>query len=161
MTEFEELYERYFKDVYTYLLSLTKEKYLAEDLTSETFIKVMNSLKTFKGDSHIKTWLFQIAKYTYISYLRKQKKEVPLELIVELEGSTNIEKEFLLREDWNQVQEILKTLPEVYSQIISLRLFGGLSFKKIGEHYGKSDNWASVTFYRAKIKIKKEMGKTE
>lgn len=72
MKELEEIYEQYFKAIYSFLYRLSGEKHLAEDLTSETFFKVMQSIQTFNGESDVKTWLFQIAKNTYFSYLRKK-----------------------------------------------------------------------------------------
>lgn len=78
MTELEEIYQRYFKDVYLFVYSLSKNQHVAEDITSETFLKAMRTLDSFKGESDIKVWLFQIAKNTYYSYLRKNKRVVPI-----------------------------------------------------------------------------------
>lgn len=61
MTELGEIYARYFKDVYLFVYSLSKNQHVAEDVTSETFLKVMRSLDSFKGESDLKVWLFQIA----------------------------------------------------------------------------------------------------
>ena len=74
MTELENLYRAYFQDVYLYILSLSKDEHIAEDITSEAFIKAIKSIDTFKGDCDIRVWLCQIAKNCYYSYLRKNKK---------------------------------------------------------------------------------------
>ena len=76
MTELESLYNMYFKDVYLYIKSISKDHHIAEDITSETFIKAIKSIDTFKGDCDIRVWLCQIAKNEYYSYLRKNKKLV-------------------------------------------------------------------------------------
>lgn len=72
--EFENIYELYFRDVYYYILSLSKDKYISEDITSETFLKAMKAIDNFRGDTSVRVWLCQIAKNEYFSYLRKNKK---------------------------------------------------------------------------------------
>ncbi|MFI3200550.1 MAG: RNA polymerase sigma factor [Eubacteriales bacterium] len=62
----KDLYEKYKLDVYKYLYSLTRDKLLAEDLTSETFLAVLKSLHTFKGNSSVKTWIFGIARNKWL-----------------------------------------------------------------------------------------------
>lgn len=159
--ELEEIYALYFKDVYYFVYSLTKDKHLAEDITSETFLKAMNSLDSFKGESDIHVWLFQIAKYTYYSHLRKSKKETGLDSIGEIEAETDIEKIVASKEEAMNVHKVLHQLSEPYKEVFTLRLFGELSFKQIADLFGKTDNWACVTFYRAKIKIREEMRKNK
>ena len=159
--ELEEIYALYFKDVYYFVLSLTKDKHLAEDITSETFLKALKSLDSFKGESDIHVWLFQIAKNTYYSHLRKSKKETGLDSIGEIEAETDIEKIVSSKEEAMAVHKVLHQLSEPYKEVFTLRLFGELSFKQIAELFGKTDNWACVTFYRAKIKIREEMRKNK
>ena len=67
MTELESLYKMYFKDVYLYTKSLSEDEHIAEDITSETFIRAIKSIDTFKGDCDIRIWLCQIAKNSYLS----------------------------------------------------------------------------------------------
>lgn len=69
----KDLYEQYQNDIYRYLISITHDKSLSEDLTSETFLAAIKSIASFKGNSSIKTWLFSIARYKWYEYLRKQK----------------------------------------------------------------------------------------
>lgn len=161
MVELEEIYTLYFKDVYFFAYSLTKDKHLAEDITSETFLKALKSLDSFKGESDIRVWLFQIAKNTYYSYLRKSKKETELDALEEIEAEIDIEKHVFTKEKSMNVHKVLHQLSEPYKEVFTLRLFGGLSFKQIAELFGKTDNWACVTFYRAKEKIREEMRKSE
>ena len=77
----EELFHRYYKDVYTYLYSLCRDATLAEDLTSEVFLEVIRSIGAFRGESDVKTWLFSIARYRWFAYLRGKKRQVPTESI--------------------------------------------------------------------------------
>ncbi len=157
MTELEELYNNYFKDVYLFTYSLSKDKHIAEDLTSETFLKAIKSIDSFKGNCDIKVWLFQIAKNSYYSYIRKHKNLVDLDSVPERKDNLDIEKSIYSSEGSMKVHEILHNLPEPYKEIFSLRVFGELSFKQIGDLFGKTDNWACVTFHRAKNKIREEM----
>ncbi len=157
MTSFEEVYELYFKDVYLFVYSLSKDKEIAEDITSETFLKALNSLDTYRGDSDVKVWLFQIAKNSYFSYLRKYQKVTALDTISEIEDTLNIEKIVSTADESMTIHKVLHELPEPYKEVFTLRVFGNLSFKQIGEVFKKTDNWACVTFYRAKQKIRDEM----
>ena len=76
---FEEIYRRYFKDVFLFLKGLTKDEHLAEELTEETFFKALEAVDSFQGECDIRVWLCQIAKNLYFSYLRKNKKQLSLE----------------------------------------------------------------------------------
>lgn len=76
MLTIKDIYEKYKQDVFRYLISLTHNPTLSEDLVSETFLSAIKSLPRFKGDSDIKTWLFSIARYKWYEYLRKNKEEI-------------------------------------------------------------------------------------
>lgn len=73
--EIEEIYEKYYKDVYRFVLALSKNPHIAEDITQETFVKAIKAVDRFKGDCDIKVWLCQIAKNTYFTYAGKQNRE--------------------------------------------------------------------------------------
>lgn len=157
MTELESLYRIYFQDVYLYILSLSKDEHIAEDITSEAFIKAIKSIDTFKGDCDIRVWLCQIAKNCYFSYLRKNKKIIYTDEEPEHISEINIEQLIVSKEDSIKVHEILHKLKEPYKEVFSLRVFSELSFKEIGNLFGKSENWACVTYHRARKKIQEEM----
>ncbi|MGO1368694.1 MAG: RNA polymerase sigma factor [Senegalia sp. (in: firmicutes)] len=159
--EFEKIYQIYFKDVYYYILSLSKDKYIAEDITSETFLKAIKAIDKFRGDAKLRIWLCQIAKNEYFSYLRKNKKldnAKDLDDIIEKKGGNFFEKEIVLKEEFIEINNIINSsLKEPYEQVFRLRVDSGLSFKEIGNIFGKTDNWACVTFHRARKKILKEL----
>ncbi|MBS4537391.1 sigma-70 family RNA polymerase sigma factor [Clostridium sp. D2Q-11] len=157
MTELEEIYNNYFKDVYFFIYSLSKDKHIAEDLTSETFIKAIKSIESFKGNCDIKVWLFQIAKNSYYSYIRKHKTLIELDSVPEKKDDFDIERSVISSEESMKTHEILHNLSEPYKEVFSLRVFGELSFRQIGSLFGKTDNWACVTFHRARNKIREEM----
>lgn len=157
MTEFEKIYDYYFKDVYLYIYSLSGNKHIAEDITSETFMKAINSIDSFKGNCDIRVWLCQIAKNTYYSYLRKNKRLLNIDSLPDKEDELDIEKKVCISDESMRVHEILHNLNEPYKEVFALRVFGELSFKQIASLFGKSDNWACVTYHRARNKIKEKL----
>ena len=157
MTEIEELYQNYFHDVYLYLLSLTHDKMLSEDLTSETFLKAIKNLESFRGDSDIRVWLCQIGKNSYYSWLRKNRRMASLEEVPEKADPADLEKEIADKESSMKVHRILHRLEEPYKEVFTLRYFGGLSFREIATLFCKTENWACVTYHRARKKIRERM----
>lgn len=153
---FELIYEMYFERVYKYLLKLSGNQHIAEDITSETFIKAMANAKSFQGKSDISTWLISIAKNCYISYLRKNDKNVDLESLPIYFLSHEDDTDFRLidREDVNNIYSILHSLKDPYKEVFMLRVLGQVSFKEIGEIFGRTDNWACVTYHRARMMIR-------
>ena len=159
MTDFEGLYRAYFTDVFRYLRRLTGDADLAEELTSETFFKTMQALDGFRGDCDIRVWLCQIAKNCYYTYCKKHNRLLPLEQKEERlpELSPSPEEALVDESDAMEIHRLLHALPEPYKEVFLLRCFGELSFKQIGTLFGKTENWACVTYHRARSKIKEEM----
>lgn len=153
MTEYEDLYRSYFQDVFLYIKSLANDEHIAEDITSETFLKAIQSIDSFKRNCDIRIWLCQIAKNCYFSYLRKHKKLTNLDTIAEPADDIDIEVAMNAAETSMQIHEVLHNLKEPYKEVFSLRTFGELSFKQIAALFGKSENWACVTYHRARKKI--------
>ncbi len=157
MTDLESLYREYFKDVYLYVKSLSGDVHVAEDITSETFLKAIKSINSFKGDCDIRVWLCQIAKNTYFSYLRKNKALVFTDVEEEEKDKIDVEKRLCSKEESLRIHEILHNLNEPYKEVFTLRVFAELSFKEIGKIFGKTENWACVTYHRARKKIQEEL----
>ena len=153
MDDFQEIYNLYFMDVYKYVLSLCREPQLAEEITQETFFKAMKNLDGFRGQCRLFVWLCQIAKNTYFSHQGKNSTSFD----TEPETSPSVEEAILQKETAFEIHQILHHLPEPYKEVFSLRVFGELSFKQIGILFGKTENWARVTCYRARVKIKEEL----
>lgn len=157
MTDIEELYNHYFKDVFLYIKGLSQDQHIAEDITSETFLKAINSIGGFQGNCDIRVWLCQIAKNCYFSYLRKHRKQVNWEIVPEQVADVDIEVAMDKAETSLQIHQVLHNLKEPYKEVFTLRTFGELGFKQIGDLFGKSENWACVTYHRARKKIRNEM----
>jgi RNA polymerase sigma-70 factor (ECF subfamily) len=156
VTQFEKLYRANFTDVYLYLKALCGDETLAEELCSETFFRAMRALKSFRGDCEVRVWLCQIGKNCYYSHLQKQKKleNVSLE---ELPDERDIEQTLVDKSEAMRLHGYLHQLPEPYKEVFTLRVFGELSFRQIGEIFHKTENWACVTYHRARQKLQREM----
>ena len=158
MGQVEELYKDYFHDVFLYIRSLSADEHLAEDITQETFFKAMKSVDSFRGDCDIRVWLCQIAKNLLYTYNKKQKRYTGEE-IPETVPDTSVTMEELLENGQQSmnIHRVLHTLVEPYKEVFTLRVFGELSFRQIGDIFGKTESWARVTFHRAKLKIIEEL----
>ncbi|EEI86183.1 Sigma-70 region 2 [Anaerococcus lactolyticus ATCC 51172] len=152
--DFAKIYEDYNKDIYRFVLSLCKNHNLAVDICHETFAKAMDKIDTFDGSQDIRAWLFTIARNTLYDFYRKHNKTntgFDLNLVEDKKISfvENIaDKDLALK-----VHTFLHSMNEPYKEVFNLRVFGELDFKSIGQIFGKTDNWARVTFYRAKNMI--------
>ena len=155
--DFEKIYIRYFNDVFLFLKKLSKDESIAEEITSKTFFKVMRSIDTFRGETDIRVWLCQIAKNCYFSHLKKQQRIVDIDSLELTDDKDSIEEQILDQSDVMQIHLLLHTLTEPYKEVFMLRVFGELSFKQIAEIFQKTDNWACVTYHRARNKILEQM----
>ena len=153
MTAFEEVYSTYFKDIEYYLLALSKDQHLAEELTSQTFFLALKALPKFRGQCDIRTWLCAIAKNCYLSHLRNQRPVLSIDDVQIPDESITIEETFVDKESAMLIHRALHELSEPYKEVFSLRVFGQLSFADIGDLFGKTQNWACVTYHRARKKI--------
>lgn len=146
-------YERY---IFRYLYSLTLDYHQAEELTQETFLRVVKSLPRFRQDSHVSTWLYGIARNVYLEWIRKKPK-----LLISLDEETqkapyekgaqlqleNLETGMLLR-------DILKKMPDQYREVLLLRDWQGFSYEGISVITGRSISWVKVTIFRARKAFK-------
>lgn len=153
MEDFEKIYSQYFDIVFRYVLSLCKDETLAEEITQEAFFKALKKIDSFRGDCKINVWLCQIAKNTYYSISENKKKYVdfPYERIPD---TKSIEQTIFNKEMAMQIYKILHKLEEPYKEVFWMRTFLELSFKEIAYLFEKTESWARVTYYRAKLKIK-------
>jgi RNA polymerase sigma-70 factor (ECF subfamily) len=156
LKEFKKLYELYSKDLFNYLYYLTNNYSLAEEIVQETFYQAFKSIHRFRGESKVKTWLFQIAKHLYYNHLRANPFPSHSHFDEGKESVANLETpETILQkqEDERNLHYAITKLKEPYKQVVILRAFSELSFKEIGDVFSNTDNWARVTFYRAKLQL--------
>lgn len=155
----EQIYQKYSKIVYKYLLSLTNNKEISEELMQETFYSAIKNIHKFRQECSVKTWLCKIAKNKWIDYYKKTKKkneinidEINEKLLLEYSFEDNYEN----KEQIIDLYKKIHNLDEKTREVIYLRIRSEFSFKEIGTIVGKSEEWARITFYRAKLKLKEE-----
>ncbi len=139
-------------------MTIIKNQSLAEEITQNTFFKAMTTKKQFEEKSSELTWLCRIAKRLAIDECRKNSKFIELDETIS-EPNTDIT---MAVEDKNmalQIHLILHELQEPYKEVFQLRVFGELSFSQIGLIFNKTENWARVTYHRARLKIQERMEK--
>ena len=154
--DIEKVYRIYFDDLYRFLLYLCKNKEIAQDICSESFIRAMKNIENI-ADSKVKSYLFQIGKNTYYNYYKKNNRILLTENIEDFDlALESFEKDLLDKENLNNLERAIENLENPYKDVVKLRL-NDLSFKEIGEIYKKDQNWACVVFYRAKEKLKSLM----
>ena len=157
MQDMEQIYEQYFETVYKYLFCLTRNSDISEELTQETFYRAVKKIHAFKGECKISVWLCQIAKNLWYDECRKHQKTIKVseENFLETQVSNDVTEEKVVQnEEKMALYKKLQTLDEKTREVIYLRITGELSFKEIGMILNRTENWARVTFYRGKQKLK-------
>ena len=153
MQSMEEIYQQHAQTVYRFLMTHTRDADLAEELTQETFYQAIRSSDRFDESCKVSTWLCAIAKRVLFTYRRKHP--VTEELEEQTMSVPSAESEAVETVSRMELIRLAHDLPEPAREVVYLRAFGGLSFAEIGEVQGKTENWARVTFYRAKEKLRK------
>lgn len=155
MQDIEKIYKEYFKTVYKYLFCLTRSSDLSEELTQETFYRAVKKIHTYKGECKISVWLCQIAKNLWYDYLKKNKKISNLEeKDIQTRQDDILIERMISNEEKILLYKKIQKLDDKTREVIYLRITGELTFKEIGTILNKTENWARVTFYRGKNKLK-------
>ena len=162
--EFAKIYSTYFNDVFRYIRKLSNNEHIAEEITAETFFKAIQFIDGFRGDCDIRVWLCQIAKNCYLSYLNKRGQVgniEDIELLSIPDPNETVEEQLARHDRAMQIQKILHDIPNPYKEVFMWRVFAELSFKQIGQLFNKTENWACVTYHRARSKIKDSLEATD
>lgn len=167
MHDMEQIYRQHFHTVYRYLRCLTgQNESLAEELCQETFFQAVKSVHRYRGECTISTWLCQIARHVWMHDLQKKRhrNEISLEGSLEqnpedfifryLISKSDTENTALHRLQSQKVLQAIRQLEPTSRQVLLYRLVGQLSFREIGDILGHTENWARVTFFRGRKKLK-------
>ncbi len=157
MTEFEKLFNENKEFIFKYLMKMTRDASLSEELTQETFFRAYMNYASLINKEKASVWLCSIAKNTYFAWYNEQKKIDYENLPEKADESANIEEMFINKELYNKALHCLHELEEPYKEVFMLSVFGGFSLKEISALFSKSESWARVTFYRAKQKLLEKM----
>lgn len=152
----EKIYKEYFDIVNKYLFSLTNNSDISEELTQETFYRAVKSIDSYNGKCKMSVWLCQIAKNLWYNQCKKNKrivnvKDTQLSNIPEILETENL---VIDKEEKISLYKKMQHIDEKSREVVYLRITGELSFKEIGTILNKTENWARITFYRAKNKLK-------
>jgi len=145
--------EMYSESVYGYILSLVKDKHIAEDLYQDVWIKVIKQLRQYDISKEFSPWLITVARNTVYDHFKKQKNQdfIQNEAIKEIETPEHL---FLKKEAIMQLDKELAQLSWEYQQIIILRYFDDLSYDKIAEHLSIDSKAVKWKLHDAKKKLK-------
>ena len=150
----DEIYSEYADMVFRYLMCLCHDADMAEELTQETFCRAIQTSFKVRDDCKVSTWLCQIAKHVWYQELEKRRKHTHHPLDEGLTASGGSPEEIMIRaEDKMELFRRVHALKETEKEVVLLRITGAFAFREIGELFGKSENWARVTFYRVKQKL--------
>ena len=168
---FQQVYDEHHAKIFRYLARIVGQSE-AEDLTQEVFVKVGQSLETFRGESQLSTWIYRIATNAALDRLRQPavrhggEKLLPVESIAEIKADQDIRtgelkastEQKLIRSEMNGcIREIIQALPEQYRSVIVLSELEDLKDSEIAEILGVTLQTAKVRLHRARTKLRKEL----
>ncbi len=153
----EKLYQAYYMRVFSYAMTLAGSRAQAEEITQETFFRAMSRQSAFRGEADEGTWLCAIAKNYFLDEQRRTGRHEPIREDM-ADAGKSVEQTAADRDSSFRIHLALHALEEPYREIFELRVFGELSFREIGAIFGKTENWARVTYHRARLKLQERMG---
>jgi len=156
---FEALYDHFYDQIFRYIAFKTSDSLIAEDLTEDVFLRMLESIRKFKPQGHpFSSWLFRIAHNRVIDHYRKQgrNKNVPLDTILTTVGEsqstldTYVETKLAMRE----VNQAMENLTELQREVLNLRFAGGLSIKETAEAVNRNENSVKALQHSAVKKLR-------
>jgi len=162
----EILIKRHQKSVYTSIYLMVRDRSLAEDIFQETFIKIINTLRTdrYNEEGKFGPWAARIGRNLAIDYIRKMKRDVT---ITDSQGNDifsylriaeeSVEDKIIRNQTEHSLKELVKLLPEEQRQVLIMRHWGDMSFKEIADNTGVSINTALGRMRYALNNIRKMM----
>ena len=153
MLRIEALYREYKQEIYRYLLSLTHDPVLSEDLLSETFVAAIKGIFSFQGKAAIKTWLFSIARNVWLSHIRKEKNVVEYREQMGLYITESVEECFIKSQTAARIEELLSAMDSRIQSVVRMRI-DGYSYHIIAKELAISESAARVIDFRAKRQIR-------
>lgn len=160
--DMDAVYREHAQAVYLYLISLCHDEHLAQDLTEDTFLKAMRTVNKWRGECTLLSWLCAIAKNEYLSHVRRGRRRGELAWDALPDRVQDAPEASLLREErYLALLHRIHALDPEAREVVYLRIMGEMRFAQIGQIMGRTENWARVTFYRAKERIRRELDDDE
>ena len=149
METFVFLYDKYVEKIYKFLYFRTFDQDLAEDITSQTFLKAMDKIKTFNPNKGtFQAWLYQIARNLLIDSYRKKKPTENIDAHFDLASDINLESETSKTLTNETLRKLLLSLPAESQELVSMRLWDEMSYAQISEVTGKNEGALKMQFSR-------------
>jgi RNA polymerase sigma-70 factor (ECF subfamily) len=146
---FTELYHRYLNGIYRYHLARTGHVQEAEDLTAQTFLTALESIRSFRGQGRFSSWLFGIASHKLADHYRRSRIELPLEDAENLHSPIPLPEETALQhQELARVATVLRLISPDRAEALVLCLFGGLSLAEAARVVGKSEAAVKMLVHR-------------
>lgn len=147
----DDLYRFYLHDVYRYLLSLTRDHHVAEDLVQETFYRAYVAFEKAEVDK-VKPWLFRVARNAFIDHYRKNKRVIPAEdsELNAIPGTDSPERDLLIKEELAETQQWINKLPDKQKQALLLCDVQQLAYKEAAETMGVTLSHFKILVFRAR-----------
>ncbi len=159
MTAFTALYDKYATPIYRFTYYRTFDRQLAEDLTSQTFLKAMERIGTFRSSKgNFGAWLYQIARNTVTDHFRAARPVDVLDEESPVAASDDPKGDAANRLQFAQVRKALQGLDPLKRDIVMMRLWDGLSYKEIAAVVGKSEGNCKVIFCRTLDGLRSQLG---
>ena len=155
--DLEDVYERYYTEVYLYALSLCRNRTDAEDLTGESFLKALICLE--KSGGSIKFWLMKVCRNLWLDRLRKERRLTSLldEEIERLPDGQDLLGELVENERNRQLYDAVLRLPPGYREPVILFYYGGLPTRDVAKVLGITDTAVRTRLYRARMYLGKQL----
>lgn len=157
MERVKELYQVYERYIFQYLYGLTFDYHVAEELTQETFYQILKAIPGFRGDCHVSTWIYKIARNVYCGWRRKKTFTTVSIDAGTYDFSNGESPEDILerKEKHKLIKQAFQKLPEKYREVLWLRDWQELSYAEIAAVTNHSIPWVKVNIHRARLAFKK------
>ena len=160
---FAGLYEAYYDKIYRYVMFKTGDTLEAEDLTEEVFLRMLESIGSFKWQGYpFTSWLFRIAHNLVIDYYRKagRQKKTSLDDAMRVVGSdgVDVDRKLDIELSIKEVKDAMGGLTQLQQEVLSLRFAGGLSVAETAEAMGKKENAVKALQHAAIKKLRTLLG---
>jgi len=156
VNEFNEAVDQYSDRLFRFVVKSIKDSHKAEDIVQDSYEKLWKNVDNVNAEK-VRSYLFTTAYHTMIDRIRKEKRSAYSEdLLLPEESHGN---------NYSDLSEVLKEavnrLPEIQRMVLLLRDYEGYSYKEIGEMANLSEAQVKVYIYRARVFLKKYIGKIE
>ena len=158
---FRQLYERYATPVYRYLYSFVQEytdpRAIAEDLTSQVFLTVLEDLPQLRDRARFVPWMFAIARSKVMNYFRGTRREVALDEALEQSGDSDILSAAIRQDQIERARRLIRTLSADDRELIRLRYVAELSFADMAQVLGRKEDAVKKALYRLLARLQQQL----